>query len=99
MKKYVPLEEQETTINMFPKKISDRAEIYTCDPLMINRLNKLVSRNPDQVEVLSDDQYGMTVSVDRKWIKISAPRRVTMTDEQRKASAERLSLARKEKKK
>lgn len=94
MKRNIPLDEQETTINLFPRKLNDRAEIYSSDPLMINRLTKLMAKHPGEVSVLHEDQYGMTVSVSQKWIKISAPRKVNMTDDQRRASAERLRAAR-----
>lgn len=91
-------EEQETTINMYPKKIDEMADVYTSDPVMRNKLMKLREAEPESVEIEKEDEVGLFVRVPRKWIKISIPRKVSMSEEQRAASAERLRRAREEKK-
>lgn len=94
----VSLDEQETVINYYPKKISEDAEIYTSDPVVVKKLRKLVANDPENAVIISEDEYGLMMTVPRSWIKISAPRKLKMTDEQRSAAADRLRLAREAKK-
>ena len=88
----VPLEEQETVINIFPARVSPKAEVYTCIPAMVNKLKKLATDRPDCVEIVGETECSVTACVDRSCVKITPKRRVS--DEQRKASAERLAAAR-----
>lgn len=87
------LEEQETTINVFPSTVSKQAEIFTCIPSMINKMRKLAEENPHDVAIReSDGCVFCTVPVD--WIRIAPKRKCTLTDEQKKANAERLAAYR-----
>lgn len=88
----VTMEEQETTINIFPAQVSKTAEIYSCIPAMVKRLKKLAVNRPDAVRILHDDGRSVTAEVDRSCIKVS-PKRI-VSDEQRKAASERLAAAR-----
>lgn len=91
------LDEQETTINIYPKAISERAEVFTSTPNMIKRLMKLHEQYPDDVTVISG--YGfIDASVPRGWIKIQPKRKCTLTDEQKRINAERLAKLRESKK-
>ena len=83
-------EEQETTINIFPANISDKAEIYTCIPGMITRMKNLAVKYPQDVAIRDDgDSIFCTVPID--WVKVSPKRKCTLTDEQKRANAERLA--------
>ena len=88
----ITMDEQETTINIFPAQVSKKAEIYSCIPAMVKRLKKLAVNRPDAVRILQDDGISVTAEVDRSCIKIS-PKRI-VSDEQRKAASERLAAAR-----
>ena len=86
--------EQETQINF--NAAEDTAELYTADPVMIRRMNKLVGQNPEQFksEVHSRYQgkvYGMNYTFPKRFVTIRTKDVVRkMSDEQRKESAERL---------
>ena len=61
MRSQYSLEEQETTINVFPRGISDQAEVYTCIPSMVQRLTKLHKSHPDEMSVIyrnHDSSFG-----------------------------------------
>ena len=92
-----PLDEQETTINVFPAVISNKAEIYTCIPHMIQLLRKLCEEYPDEVTIIEHDGY-IDATVPRSWIKVQPKRKCTLSDEQKKANAERLASYRTTKK-
>lgn len=93
MKSPYLIEEQETTINVFPSQVSKTAEIYTCIPNMMEMLMKLQTEYPEDVAfVIKDD--GMQATVPRSWIKIQPKRKSVMSDEQKRANAERLAAYR-----
>lgn len=97
MKTQYPIDEQETTINVFPKSVSEYAEIYTCIPHVIDRLVKLHEEYPDDVAVMIKDGY-INATVPREWVKIQPKRQCTLTEEQKRANAERLAAYRNSKK-
>jgi acetoin utilization deacetylase AcuC-like enzyme len=83
------LEEQETTINVFPSVVSKKAEVYTCIPQMMKRLRKLAEDYPSEVAMNEHGGY-IDATVPSAWIKIAPKRKSTMTEEQRQAAAERI---------
>lgn len=86
------LEDKETVFNKSQYHIGDHWEIYTTDIVDMRRYEKLALKYPDEVKILKDDKYSMTFSVPLKWVRVSAPRK--MTEEQIAAATERLSAAR-----
>lgn len=85
--------EQETVINMFPSSISKQAEIYTCIPHTMERLRKLASEYPSDVSII--EKHGcVTAAVPIGWVKIQPKRKCNLTDEQKRANAERLAAYR-----
>ena len=63
----------------------------------INKILKLKAAHPDDVEILympEDNQGYILAHIPKKWLKISPPRQVNYTDEQKAAMAERLAAAR-----
>lgn len=86
----IPKEEQETTIVIDP--VSKTAVVYSCIPTMIKKLETL--RNEEEVEVVKEDKYGISVRLPSRWIKIAKPQKREYTDEQRNALRERLEKAR-----
>ena len=64
----------------------------------INKLYKLKEKYPNEVhiEVSDEDNEGMIVAtIPKSWMKVSPPKKVNYTDEQRAALAERMRAARK----
>ncbi len=73
----------------------DGAEVFTYHRALQNKLNKLVGTNPD-ITILRQDEECATYRVPKNWIKVSPPRQVNYSDEQRAAMAERLAAARRQ---
>lgn len=94
----IPLDEQETIINISPKKVDEKADVYSSDPVIIRKLEKLTKGSRNEVMLEKKDDISIQVRVPRNWIKIAPPRRVNMTEEQRRLAAERLRTAREGKK-
>lgn len=86
--------ERETIINF--NEAETTASVYTFNRSLQSKLNKLLSSNPDISLKYSDEERAEYI-VPKKWIKVSPPRQVNLTDEQRAAAAERLSAARSKK--
>lgn len=63
----------------------------------INKITKLYEKHPDKVEIIYTPESNngtIYAHVPKSWLKISPPRQVNYTDEQRAAMAERLAAAR-----
>ena len=69
------------------------AQVFTYHRALQNKLNKLLNINPD-ISVLRQGDEWTEYIVPKSWIKVSPPRQVNYTDEQRAAMAERLAAAR-----
>ena len=91
-KKAVPLDEQETTINIYPNPISKTAEIYTCMTTMIVKLKKLAENRPNEVKITKEDAYGLFAEVPAKWVKIT-PSRI-LSEEEKQALRDRFATSR-----
>ena len=64
----------------------------------INRIRKLKESNPDEVRILEEPENNdgcIYATVPSNWLKISPPRKLSYTDEQREAMGERLKNYRK----
>lgn len=92
MNKYgLSLAEQETIIIW--SREDKLAEVYTCEPTLKTRLNKL-AKEDKKIQKIHSDDVSVTYIVPKKYIKINPPRKTTMTAEQKKAASERLRNAR-----
>lgn len=91
-RKRVPPEEQETSISITP--MDDKAVVYSCVPATVHRFYKWAKEYPDQMEIESDDGYGVVCLMPLDWIKYQPRKKRTYTEEQRKEMAERLALSR-----
>jgi hypothetical protein len=84
-------EERETII--LYTEADDRAEVYTHNKKMINRLAKLYAERPDEVEKIREADTGaVTYTVPRDWVKIIPKRR--LSEEQRAAITDRFAAMR-----
>lgn len=94
MRKHYALDEQETHICVMPKVVSKDAEIFSCIPTMMDRLSKLYTEHADEMMLVEGDGF-VKATVPASWIKVSPKRKSVMTEEQRRAAAERLASYRK----
>jgi hypothetical protein len=86
--------EKETIINY--NYSEDIASVYTFDRKLQNKLNKLVGTRKDIIIIRQGDEWA-EYKVPKNFIKVSPPRQVNYTDEQKAAMAERLAAARNKK--
>ena len=89
---------KETNIDIVSTQI--RATVSSSELKQINKIKKLHEANPEEVEIViaPEDNYGVIVArMPKSYIKISPPRKVNYTDEQRVAMAERMAAAREKK--
>ena len=76
------------------------ATICSAERKWINKVVKLHEKYPDQVNIMCDPEknHGVLVAqVPKSWMKLSPPRQVNYTEEQKVAMAERLAAAREKK--
>ena len=93
-------EDTETIINYSKYHVGDRAEVYSTDKAVMKRYEKFCNSHPELCRLIKEDQYSMTWSVDLRCASLypRAPRKGPMlSEEQKKANAERLKNLRKEK--
>ena len=95
----VPVFEQEVCINAMRDEKS--ATIYASDSTYITKLDKLCKESPDMYSLIEDTGRGKRYLLKDKALISFRSRKTTriMTEEQRKASAERLRAARNKKSK
>lgn len=88
--------EQETIL--LYNNAEKEANVYSCNEDVKKQVRQLAKDFPEQVKIKRDDEIAIDAVVPKKWIKIVPPRK--LSDEQRKAAAERMKsvrLRRKEK--
>lgn len=93
----VSIEEQEICINAM--RDEDFATIYTSDSTYMTKLDRLCKESPDMYSLIQDTGRGKKYLLKDKTLisfRSKKPTRI-MTDEQKKASAERLRKARENK--
>ena len=83
--------ERETIINFNEEEKT--ASVYTYNKSLRNKLNKLVGVNQDIHVIRSSDEMS-EFEVPKNWVKISPPKQVNLSDEQRAAIAARLHASR-----
>lgn len=89
----LPINEQETVITW--SRGDDRAEVYTCDSLVITKCDKLVSTSDEWKLEGSETMHGevvsKTYSCPVKLISFRAKtQKIEMTEEQKKIVSERM---------
>lgn len=66
------LAERETIINY--NQEGKRANVYTCDPVLIRKLDKIIIAGNAGIELESEDIYSKSYTVPKKWVKIRPPK-------------------------
>lgn len=91
MKQSIPFAEQETTITMI--RADHTANVYTCDPTVMNKMDRLCKEHPDQFKLDRYDSFSKWYIVDKSSIKFHAKKEYS--DEQKaklsQAAKERFS--------
>lgn len=67
----VPFDEQETTVTI--DYVSKVAYVYSSMPKEASRLRMMAAANPNETEIILDNNYGVEISMPIKWVKIKAP--------------------------
>lgn len=91
-------EEMETIITY--NEAEQTASVFTYNTALRNKLSRLAEEYPDECKLEKTAWDGKVVdyTVPKRWVKVSPPRKVNMTDEQKQALAERLQNAREQNK-
>lgn len=82
--------EQETIIVY--NAAEPNVEVYTADPVMMRRMDKLCEKRPEVFRIIKSDLISKTYMCPKKCIRVKAPRQ--MTEEQKQAAGERLARVR-----
>ena len=88
-------EVKETNIDIV--NTETQATVSSSELKQINKIKKLHESHPEEVKIIiaPEDNYGVIVAkMPKSYIKISPPRKVNYTEEQKAAAAERLAAAR-----
>lgn len=87
--KYVPKDEQETTINIFLTETI--AKVYTSDYTMRTKMDNLCKKNPESYRLVKSDNYGAMYEFPKDYISFRTKKtKRTMTDEQREKLSNRM---------
>ena len=75
----------------------NEAGIYTGNRALLNKLRSLAEQYPNECRLEHESRGGDFADyiVPKKWVKVSPPRKVNLSDEQRAQIAERLKSSRK----
>lgn len=77
---------------------NDYATLYSSEAKWMRKIKQLQSDYPDSVQIMNETSESMVVHIPKSWFKVTPPRKMTLTDEQRAAAAERMTKARQNKK-
>ena len=72
---------------------SDRAFLSTDERWLITRIGRLAEKHPDSVNIIRQPQENdgcLYCEIPSKWVKITPPKTIDLTDEQRAERAERM---------
>jgi len=70
------------------------ANVFTHDPAVIRRLEKLSAERPECTPGYNQSSRGKSFDVPKTWIKVSPPVKRQLTDEQRAELSERMKTLR-----
>lgn len=76
---------------------NDYATLYSSEAKWMRKIKQLQSDYPDSVQIMNETSESMVVHIPKSWFKVTPPRKMTLTDEQRAAAAERMTKARQKK--
>lgn len=71
----------------------NHATFYSGERKLINKILKLAETHPNEVEIIcmpEDNEGHILAHIPKSWLKISPPKKMNYTDEQKAALAERM---------
>lgn len=74
------------------------ATFYTSESKWMRKIKSLQQSHPNEITIINESEDGIMVHIPKSWMKITPPRKMTLTDEQRAAAKQRMENARKNKK-
>lgn len=80
--------------------VEDHATFCSAERKWINKINKLHETYPDKVQIVytPEENNGVIYAhVPKSWLRLSPPKKMNFTEEQRAAAVERLRKAREDK--
>lgn len=92
MAKYKRTNAERETIIRYDNE-DNTANVYTWNSTLIKKLSALLTERQD-IQCKHSDEECATFIVPKSWIKVSPPRQVNLSDEQKAAAAERMRKAR-----
>ena len=76
---------------------NDHATLYSSEAKWMRKIKQLQSDYPDSVQIMNETSESMVVHIPKSWLKVTPPRKMTLTDEQRAAASDRMTKARQKK--
>lgn len=76
---------------------NDHATLYSSEAKWMRKIKQLQTDYPDSVQIINETSESIVVHIPKSWFKVTPPRKMTLTDEQRAAAAERMTKARQKK--
>lgn len=70
------------------------ARFYSGETKWINKMRKYAEEYPEDVIITKDNEWGLMALIPKSWLKVSPPRKVALSEEQRRSRAETLMAAR-----
>ena len=89
------MEFRETSIEYL--SCNDHATLYSSEAKWIRKIKQLKLEYPNDITIKNEDSESIVVHIPKSWLKVTPPRKMTLTDEQRAAAKERMLTARKNK--
>lgn len=95
-KRSTPMDFRETAVEYISQ--DNHATFFSSEAKWIRKIKSYQSQYPNEIQITHESDDSILAHIPKTWLKISPPRKVNLTDEQRSAAAERMSNARKAKK-
>lgn len=73
------------------------ASFYSSEAKWIRKIKALQKEHPDEVIIVKEYEDSIGAHIPKSWFKITPPRKMNLSDEQRAAAADRMSKARQKK--
>ena len=85
----------ETSVDWFGNE--DYCTVYSTHIKFKNWIREMKAEHPEEVEIIFEDDGGIMAKMPKGCLKLSWPRKVNMSEEDRKIAGERLKKAREKK--
>ena len=86
---------RETSIEYIANE--QHATFYSSEAKWKRKIHSLKKDYPNDIKIIHEDEESLVTHIPKSWFKITPPRKMNLSEEQRLAAAERMSNARKKK--